>query len=83
MADNKTSVDVLTTKTHSKLSEVLAALDSGAFSSTRRMLNTLQPAAIAHLLSSSPPNRRMLLWQLVDKELEGEVIQELPEQVRV
>lgn len=83
MADSKTSAEVLTGKTHSKLSEVLSALDSGALNSTRRMLNSLQPAAIAHLLSSSPPNRRMLLWEMVDKDLEGEVIQELPEQVRV
>ncbi|WP_317930956.1 magnesium transporter [Halioxenophilus sp. WMMB6] len=83
MADNKVSTDILTGQTHSKLKEVLSALDSGAFSSTRRMLNSLQPAAIAHLLSSSPPNRRMLLWQIVDKDLEGEVIQELPESVRV
>ncbi len=83
MADNKSSADILTGQSHSKLNEVLSALESGAFSSTRRMLNSLQPAAIAHLLSSSPPNRRMLLWQLVDKEQEGEVIQELQDQVRV
>ncbi|GAB2197189.1 magnesium transporter [Sessilibacter sp. MAH2] len=82
MASSKSKTQLLTLESHSKLTEILSALDSGAFNSTRRMLNGLQPAAIAHLLASSPPNRRMLIWEWVDKELEGEVIQELPDNVR-
>lgn len=80
--DTKSSAEVLSNPTHSKLAMVQAALDSGGFHSIRRMLNGLQPAAIAHLLASSPPDRRLLLWELVDKELEGEVVQELPDNVR-
>jgi len=83
MATTNPSAEQLARQTHSKLAQVLAALDSGAFASIRRMLNGLNPGAIAHLLASSPPNRRMLLWELVDKDIEGEVIQELPDNVRV
>ncbi len=74
---------LLSPESNEKLKEILLALEGGAFSSIRRMLNSLQPPAIAHLLVSSPPNRRMLIWEMVDKDLEGEVIQELPDNVRV
>lgn len=82
MPTSNSKAETLSTQTHSKLEMVQTALDSGEFRPLRRMLNGLKPAAIAHLLSSSPPNRRILLWELVDKELEGEVIQELPDNLQ-
>ncbi len=59
------------------LDKLTAALDSGAFVRGRRMLNGLAPAEIAHLLESSPPKFRDVLWKMVDVDIEGEVIGEL------
>ncbi|MFV8820123.1 magnesium transporter [Haliea sp. E17] len=59
------------------LDKLTNALESGAFVHGRRMLNGLSPAEIAHLLESSPPKFRDVLWKMVDVELEGEVIGEL------
>jgi len=59
------------------------ALDSGALKQVARILNGgLSPSDIAHLLESSPPRQRTLLWNLVDKQLEGEVLQYLNEDIR-
>jgi magnesium transporter len=59
-----------------------AALDSGTFVDVRRMLNGLPPADVAHLLESSPPKFRHILWQMVDAEHEGEVLNELGDDVQ-
>ena len=59
------------------LDELSTALDSGTFVDVRRMLNGLAPAVVAHLLESSPPKFRHILWQMVDIDREGEVLGEL------
>ena len=46
------------------------------------MLNDMPPADVAHLIESSTPKLRQLLWQLVGTELEGEVIGELSEDLQ-
>ena len=46
------------------------------------MIKTLPTAGIAHLLESSPPKARSVLWQLIDKDAEGEVIQYLNEDLQ-
>jgi|TARA_B110000285_G_scaffold59951_1_gene68768 magnesium transporter len=67
----------------SRLQELNDALDSGAFIQARHMLNhTLKPAHTAHLLESSPPREREILWNLVDPELEGEVLQHLSYEIQ-
>lgn len=59
------------------------ALDSGALKQVSRILNGgLSPSDIAHLLESSPPRQRALLWNLVEKDLEGEVLQYLNDDIR-
>lgn len=59
------------------------ALDTGALKQVARILNSgLSPSDIAHLLESSPPRQRALLWNLVDKELEGDVLQYLNEDIQ-
>ncbi len=65
-----------------QLGEIRNALDSGTFQQVRRMLNGLRPVEIGHLIESSPAPSRKILWQLIDKELEGEVLQELPEDLQ-
>lgn len=63
--------------TQEQLEALNEALSSGTFLAVRRMLNGLPPADIAHLIDSSPPRERHVLWQLVDSDSEGEVLQEL------
>ncbi len=65
-----------------QLQSINEALDTGGFVQVRRMLNTnLHPADVAHLLESSPPKSRDILWSLVDKDLSGEILQHLGEDV--
>ena len=67
----------------SRLQELNDALDSGAFIQARHMLNhTLKPAHTAHLLESSPPREREVLWNLINPELEGEVLQHLSDEIQ-
>ncbi|ABC31998.1 magnesium transporter [Hahella chejuensis KCTC 2396] len=62
---------------------IAEALESGSLQQVARILNGgLSPSDIAHLLESSPPNERKLLWQLVDDELDGEVLQYLSDEIR-
>jgi len=60
--------------TQERLDALNRALESGAFVQVRRMLNLLPAPTIAHLLESSPAKTREVLWNLVEKELEGEVL---------
>jgi magnesium transporter len=69
--------------TQTQLGAINEALESGTFQQVRRMLNGLHPVEIAHLLESSPPQSRRVLWGLIDEDLEGDVIQELSEDVQV
>ena len=70
----------MTTKTH--LEGLSSALDSGAMHQVRRLLNSLSASEIAHVLESSPPNERNVLWELVDTDSESDVLQRLSEDVR-
>ena len=62
--------------------ELTQAIDSGSLYQVRQMIKTLPTAGIAHLLESSPPRTRGVLWQLIDKDAEGEVIQYLNEDLQ-
>lgn len=64
------------------LEQISESLDSGTLHRTGHLLNTLSPPDIAHLMESSPPRERAILWELVDPEFEGEVLQELPEDLQ-
>ncbi len=71
-----------TVKSQETLNRLTLALDSGAFVDVRRMLNGIPPADIAHLLESSPPKFRNILWKLIDVDIEGEVLGELPDDLQ-
>ncbi|MEC9191805.1 MAG: magnesium transporter, partial [Pseudomonadota bacterium] len=62
--------------------ELNQAIDSGSLYQVRQMIKTLPTAGIAHLLESSPPKTRRVLWQLIDKDSEGEVIHFLHEDLK-
>ncbi|NHH86177.1 magnesium transporter [Cobetia sp. cqz5-12] len=66
-----------------RLDRLSQALESGELEQARRMLNRgLAPVDVAHLLESSPPKERNLLWELVDAELQGDVLQYLGEDIQ-
>ena len=71
-----------TEKAKAKLHSLTAALESGALSKVRRMLNTMAPVDIAHLIEGSTPKARKILWELVDKDSEGEVLQHLSDELQ-
>lgn len=65
-------------KAKAKLHSLNEALESGAFNRVRRIINSgLAPVDVAHLIESSPPKARKIVWDLVDRDMEGEVLQHL------
>lgn len=61
-----------------KLNELLA---SGTYDQIRNLIDILKPADIAALLESSPPNERTIIWQLIERERQSEILQELNEEL--
>jgi magnesium transporter len=58
------------------------ALERRAFADARTILNKQLPAVeVAHLLESSPPKERRALWDLIDKDQGGEILQHLSEEI--
>ena len=64
------------------LKAINRALASGTYTQVRQLINNLPGAEAAHLLESSPPREREILWQLLHKDQESEVLQYLGEEVR-
>ena len=59
------------------------ALDSGSLRQVARILNKgLDGSDIAHLIESSPPKQRSIIWSLLDQDLCGEVLQYLSEDIQ-
>ena len=71
------------TADHNSLLERLDnAIDSVTLNQVRHSLNNLSPPDIAHQLETAPPKFRRILWELVDPEISGEVIQELSDEIQ-
>ena len=67
----------------SELDKLNTALEEGAFRQIRYTLNkTLRPSEVAHLIEKSPPKERRLLWSLIHKDIEADVLQELGDDVK-
>lgn len=65
-------------ETKSNLEALSAALEVGELQQLRFMLNKgLKPVEVAHLLEKTTPRERQILWNLLNQELEGEVLQYL------
>lgn len=65
-----------------RLQEVNKALSSGMFVSVRKILQNMPAYDIALILESSTAKSRPVLWQLIDPDNHGEVLEELNEEVR-
>lgn len=70
------------TRTPDHLNSITQALNSGMFVHVRRMLQQMRPGDVAWLLESSPSPSRKVLWQLIDPDEYGEILEELSEEVR-
>lgn len=58
------------------------ALSNGQFVSVRKLLLELPPSDVAHILESSPSRTRDELWELIDSDFHGDIIEELSDDVR-
>ncbi|WP_206485197.1 magnesium transporter [Thalassotalea sp. G2M2-11] len=65
-----------------RLQQVNEALGSGMFVYVRKLLQNMTAYDLALLLESSPTKSRTVLWQLIDHDHHGEVLEELNEEVR-
>jgi magnesium transporter len=65
-----------------KLSIIINDLEKDKAINIQNTLSSLNPSEIARLLESLTPRERNVLWQMVDKEDEGEILKELIEEVR-
>ena len=66
----------------SQLTQINAALNSGRFVSVRKLLHELPPSDVALILESSPKKPRDELWDLIDGDIHGDILEELSEDVR-
>ncbi len=69
-------------KSQKQLARLDRALNHGTLGDVAGILADLSPGDVAHLLSSSPPRYRHVLWSLLEDEQEAEVLNELPEDLR-
>ncbi|HCH70539.1 MAG TPA: magnesium transporter [Colwellia sp.] len=67
---------------HQTLHQVNQALDSGMFVYVRKLLQDISAYDLALILESSTAKTRPVLWQLIDVEHHGEILEELNEEVR-
>jgi len=69
-------------KTEQQILALSDALESGTLQHAEGMLNALHPAEIAHLIESLPPRERFVIWSLVSKDTEAEVLMNLGDEIR-
>lgn len=68
--------------TDQRLNQLTQALGSGMFVHVRNMLHDMAASDIAFILESSPPRTRQVLWQLIDQDQTGEILDELGEDLK-
>jgi len=69
-------------KTQAQLSQLSEVLENnGEMRSIRRMLNGLKPIEISRLIESSPPPSREILWTMIEDDMRGPVLQEMPDDI--
>jgi magnesium transporter len=67
---------------HTSLSLLRERLGEGHVRSTQMLIRSLRPAEIARLLESLHPGERAVVWQMVGREMEGDVLVEVADEVR-
>lgn len=73
----------MTVNTHqTKLELLREALESDTLHDVRRTVQALHPAEIGGILESLPQAERLIVWELVDPDSEGDVLLEVNDEVR-
>ncbi len=62
--------------------EVAKLLQTGTFKSAREMLKFLAPEEVSHLIESSPPQTRRILWALIDENNRVDIIHFLNDDIQ-
>lgn len=65
-----------------QVSMIIDALNAGKFVSVRKILHETPACDVALILESSPSKTRDELWELLDTDYHGDVLEELSEDVR-
>ena len=65
-----------------RFDQVQNALNSGMFVHVRQMLMDMPACDAALLLESTPPKNRQIIWQLVDPDDQGDILEELSDDVQ-
>ena len=65
-----------------QLERIHDTLDSGALRAAVRLLDSLAPAEIAHVLESLPSTQREILWGLIREDCDGAVLLSVTDEVR-
>ncbi len=65
-----------------QLAHLTSIVESGSFTRAKALLAAMHPAEIADLLESLPQPERIVLWDMVDSTIEGDVLIETHEEVR-
>ena len=68
------------TQTH--LGKLQDLLGKGTFRQIKHLIDGLRPVEVARLLQSTPPASRSVVWELINKDVIGEVVEELPEDIQ-
>ncbi|MDN4502010.1 magnesium transporter [Alteromonadaceae bacterium BrNp21-10] len=64
------------------IQDINDALDNGMYVRVRKMLHHLPACDVALLLESTPAKTRSALWELIDSDFHGDILEELSEDVR-
>lgn len=64
------------------LEQLTEKLDLGKFEEAKQFLKQFTPSEIAELIEALEPKYRVVIWRLLDREVAGEVLVELHEEVR-
>ncbi|MBL4817484.1 MAG: magnesium transporter [Shewanella sp.] len=76
-------IEVLDSETtDQRLNQLTRALGNGMFVHVRNMLHDMAASDVAFILESSPPRTRQVLWQLIDLDHTGEILDELGEELK-
>ena len=70
-------------KTVRQFERLNTALKSGRLEPVRRIIDALSDSELADLLESLPPEPRLVVWNLIDPALDGEVLVHVADEVRV
>ncbi|MCC4834048.1 magnesium transporter [Shewanella sp. 1_MG-2023] len=77
------SIEVIDSElTEQRLNQLTQALGSGMFVHVRNMLHDMAASDVALILESSPPKTRQVLWQLIDQEQAGDILEDLGEELK-